>query len=217
VRCPACGASNTERASWCTQCFRDLREPATPGPERGPASADAAAGGQGAGTRGSGARDVRSIDGEVEWRCVRCEGWNPLEAGRCTACEAPRHGFGEVAAPPTIDAADRPRLVAATAVLPGLGHLLARRTGSGLARALLGVGWLVGGLAVLRGEGAGALPAAPLLLGAAVIWAGSLHDVLALGAGGRELLTPRTLLWATGGVLLALLVTLAVSANAAGG
>jgi hypothetical protein len=217
VRCPACGASNPERADWCTQCFGVLREPPAPAPTRGPAAAAAADGEQRTDTPGSGARDVRSVDGEVEWRCTRCDGWNPLGVGRCRTCDAPRHGFGDLAAPPPIDAADRPRLVAATALVPGLGHLLVRRTGSGLARALLGLGWLAGGLAVLRGEGAGVLPAAPLLLGAAVIWAGSLHDVLALVDGGRELLTPRTLLWATGGVLLALLVTLAVTAGAAGG
>jgi hypothetical protein len=83
-------------------------------------------------------------------------------------------------------------------VFPGLGHLLARRTGTGLARVVLTVTWLLGALLV-TGGGGGNLAAAPLLLGVAILWAGSLRDVLALVDGGREVLTSRVLLWLTGG------------------
>jgi hypothetical protein len=101
-------------------------------------------------------------------------------------------------------------------VLPGLGHLLARRTGTGAARVVTTVAWLTGAVLLVRGGG-GSVAAAPLLLGVAVVWAGSLHDVLALVDGGRELLTTRVLLWLTGGVVLSLVALLVAGVGARGG
>jgi hypothetical protein len=100
-------------------------------------------------------------------------------------------------------------------VLPGAGHLLAGRTGTGSARLLLWLLWLVGGLSTARGAGDVRLaaPGLVLLAGAAVLWAATLVDVRRLAAGDdAELLAPRPLLWLVGGVLVALV--LAVSAAA---
>ncbi|MEX0834689.1 MAG: hypothetical protein WD010_01260, partial [Nitriliruptor sp.] len=139
--------------------------------------------------------DVRTVDGEVEWRCHTCEGWSPLTTDRCLICSSPRTGFGDPPPRPDVAPGDRARLLVASVLLPGLGHLFARRAGTGVARAVLYLSWLAGGAALGRaasGSGASVLPAVPLLLGAGVLWAGTLADATTLGSG-REVLGPRVL------------------------
>jgi hypothetical protein len=109
-------------------------------------------------------------------------------------------------------------LLAASVVLPGVGHLIAGRPGTGAARLVLWLLWLGPGIAaVLGAQGAvAALPGLVLLAGAAVLWVTTLIDVQRLAGGdGRELLTSRRLLWlvgavVVGAVLAVFLVTLAV-------
>ncbi|CAN5288476.1 hypothetical protein BH20ACT8_BH20ACT8_10850 [soil metagenome] len=55
--------------------------------------------------------------------------------------------------------------------------------------------WLLGGIALLATGSRAALAAAPLLLGAAVVYAASLVDLAARRRDGRELLAGRGLLW----------------------
>jgi len=106
-------------------------------------------------------------------------------------------------------------VVVASALLPGLGHLIAGRTGSGAARAVLAVLWLVGGIAlVVVADGAVArLPGVVLLAGAVSVWAATLADAAELARGGvRELLAVRTLLWLVVVVTGLLIVALSVVA-----
>lgn len=162
---------------------------------------------------------MRTVDGEVEWRCATCRSWSPLSTVRCVVCASPRTGFGDPAPRPEIDADQRGQAVAASALLPGLGHLIARRVGTGIARAVLAISWLVGGVAVARAASAGGasvLPAVPLLLGAVVLWAGTLRDAAVLGSGS-ELLRPRVLAILTATVLGTLVLALAATATAPGG
>jgi hypothetical protein len=203
VRCSACDARNADGADWCTQCYAPLGG-ATPAPEVETPSTPAPA------------RDVRTVGDEVEWRCRRCRSWAPLLAEACTTCGGPRTGFGDPARRPAPAPADRGRLVAASVVLPGLGHLLAGRVGTGVARLLLGLSWAVGGLAIARGAGAEGriLPAVPLLVGAIVVWAASIRDVAVLGEGS-ELLRPKVLAGLTVAVVGTLLLT-AVAATTGG-
>lgn len=232
MRCPACGASNSDRAEWCTQCFQDLRTPEPPaseGPTPDPSASEARPLDPSAAevrTPGPAAdaqaavpdvtqRDVRTVDGEIEWRCARCEAWNPLMFASCATCGAERQGFGDPTRPPAPDPASRTQLVVASVLLPGLGHILARRTGTGTGRLILAVTWVLGAV-LLSTSGAGTLPVASLLFGVAVVWAGTLHDVLGLFDGGRELLTSRVLLWLTGGVIVTLLATLFLTSGAVG-
>lgn len=254
MRCPACGATNSDRADWCTQCFRELRAAESSGPAAtadagGPASppgpagaastsppgqegaaaasppgpdaaspAEVGAGGEGDGATptSTGQRDVRTVDGEVEWRCARCDAWNPLVVASCVTCGAERQGFGDPARPPAPDPAARTRLLVASAALPGLGHVLTRRTGSGVGRSILAVTWVLGAV-LLATSGGAAASVAVLLFGAGIVWAGTLHDVLALFDGGRELLTSRALLWVTGAVIVTLLATLFLTTGTATG
>jgi hypothetical protein len=236
VRCAACGARNSDRATWCTQCYAPLGDAAAPPPGGPPADeppvtpTSPAPGSQPPGSQplgspplgsersapassaavpasdaaGGADRDVRDRDGVVEWRCRRCEAWSPLLSSTCTTCGGPREGFGED--PPTTAARvpDVSVLLAVSVVLPGVGHLLAGRPGTGVARLLLWLLWLGPGLpAVLGAQGAvAALPGLVLLAGAAVLWATTLVDVQRLAGGdGREVLTSRRLLWLVGAVV----------------
>jgi hypothetical protein len=217
VRCPSCDARNPDGAAWCNQCLRPLGAAATDTATAPEAPAAPVGSAQDGDTTAARQRDVRTVDGEVEWRCPRCDVWSPLPAARCTTCGGPRRGFGvderDVRPPPSAG----PRLAAASLVLPGLGHVLAGRYGSGVARALLAVSWLLGGLVLLRGAtrgGASPLPSVPLLVGAVTVWAASLADVRRLTVDeGREWLHPRALLWLTSGVIGSLVVLLLMTAT----
>lgn len=243
--CPACGARNAATAPWCTQCYASFHEPARPpdagGPEAGGEAAGATpaageAGGQphaepSAPTdaspaeapsteeaeparRAASAADVRQDEqGRIEWRCATCEGWSPLEVAACVACGAPRKGFGDDRA---VEVPDEQRVVLLSGLLPGLGHLVSGRVGSGLARALFGVGWLVGGVLLLVAAvraGSGHWAAVPLLAGAVVVWVLSVLDAQSLARGAqRERLDGRNLLWLMVVVTCLLVVALLLDA-----
>lgn len=217
MRCPRCNARNPEGADWCTQCYADLRPPSEPAepPEGGPAPehegapAERSGSGEGGPLR-TGEGRFRTRDGELEWRCAVCAEWNPLGAGACTVCGT---AFGR-----TLGGGDEEPLadvepatvVLASGILPGAGHILLGRTAQGVTRAAIFLFCLVGGYLLLRSaaaSGQSLLPASPLLLGAAIVWAGSIYDGLALTARQRELLTPRVLVWLVLGVVGLLLVS----------
>ncbi len=216
MRCPDCGARNTGSAAWCTQCFASLRS-AAPSAEAAPAPpppppgvTDTAAPAEAA------ARDIRVRGEDVEWRCAACDAWSPLEEPVCTVCAAPRRGFGGDGSPATSPTApaDQTTAVVASVLLPGLGHLLRGRVGTGLARMVLWLLWGGGGLAVLLGSGGG-MAAAVLLLAALLVWAVTLVDLQRLAGGRPPLATGRVLAWSVVGVTLVLaLVALAAAAGA---
>lgn len=228
--CDACGARNPADAPWCTQCFTSFAAPAAaltvepaPAPTADPAPVDGADGAEpsdedtgavGGGSQEAQQRDIRqTASGEVEWRCARCEAWSPLQAGACVACGSARRGFGPDPDEPA-ETLDEDRLVAASILLPGLGHVRAGRVGSGVARALFALGWLVGGLLLLLAAvraGAAYLAALPLLAGAVVVWVLTVLDVRSLARGERtERLDGRALLWLMAGVTGALVLVLMV-------
>lgn len=141
----------------------------------------------------------------LEWVCGTCQEWNPIERITCTVCSTP---FGRtLGADPEPDRPDVPAavLTGASLVLPGAGHWLLDLRGAGLLRALLGLVWGLGGLTLFlqaRGSGQSFLPAIPLLLGWAVVAAGSANDAVVEGGGsGQIVLHGRVLLWLTLGVV----------------
>lgn len=241
MRCPSCGARNPETAGWCGQCYQDMRPPdraeagpaasapqghaeTAPAAPRGPAApkrvpgSDSDAAGGAATPRADAdepraGRAFRRRGQQMEWRCARCDSWNPLEAPACTVCgEAFARSLQQETAPPPSRDVPEGTAVLASAVLPGLGHVLLGRTATGIARALLYGLWLVGGVALLRGalrSGQSALPAVALLGGAAAVWLASLYDALLAARGDSgELLGPRALLWLVVGVIGAVLLAL---------
>lgn len=147
----------------------------------------------------------RETDEGLEWVCDTCQEWNPIERITCTVCSTP---FGRTLGAESEP--DRPDispavLTVASLVLPGTGHWLLGLRGAGLLRAVLGVVWGLGGLTLFlqaRGSGQSFLPAIPLLLGWAVVAAGSANDAVVEGGGkGQIVLHGRVLLWLTLGVV----------------
>lgn len=215
MRCPSCGARNPEAADWCTQCYADLRSPQDePGPAAGPdgtrvVEEEAAPVGEGSALR-TGHGRFRTHEGELEWRCAVCGEWNPLGAGACTVCGTTfGRTLGGDEEPPLADV-EPGTAVLTSGILPGAGHFMLGRTAQAVTRAAFFLFCLIGGYLLLRSaaaSGQSLLPAFPLLLGAAIVWAGSIYDALALTAGQREVLTPRVLIWVIIAVVGLLLVS----------
>lgn len=213
IRCDACGAANPERAGWCGQCYATFPEPpaaatavpATAARTETVAGSDPAVGADPAGGSdhhlGAPRGGFRATGGIVEWACGTCQTWNGINDSACTVCGSRLADRDGVAATAPADG-NWARALALSAMAPGAGHLLVRRQGSGVARLLLFTVWLAGG-ALVASAGTGAvLAAAPLLLGAVAVWAGSLWDLTRLRAGEPELLTGRALLWLVVGVTM---------------
>lgn len=223
--CSSCGARNATSARWCTQCYEPVGEavsdpaatasepaaappssPETPATEQPAGTAEAGAASSAApGAENATGRDIRQRDGEVEWRCHRCGGWQALTAVACETCGTPRRGFGDEPRP------ERPRVppttaVVGTVVLPGAGHLLLGSVGAGLARLALWTVWLVGGIAMWRGPGSAAV-AGTLLAGALGLWAVGLVGTLRLARGATDPVTAPML--GVGVVVVTLLAILA--------
>lgn len=99
MRCPDCGARNTDSAAFCTQCLRRFgtEDPDGPGDRPAPAVTDAPGpttdeASSPPSDEGGGDRPFRTIDGEVEWRCDACGEWNPLLVPQCAICGRPLAG-----------------------------------------------------------------------------------------------------------------------------
>lgn len=231
VRCPQCGARNGRDAQWCTQCYASLASPTTesppaPAPPPPPAPAttppppppdgdpdgllplppppDASADREPRTLQAGSGRFRETAEG-LEWSCDVCSTWNPIERVTCTVCAAPfGSSLGATSAPDRPDVAPAV-LTGVSLVLPGAGHWLLGLRGAAALRAVLGVVWGLGGLSLLlqaRQSGQSVLPAVPLLLGWAVVAAGSANDAVVEGGGaGRAVLQGRTLLWLTLGVV----------------
>ncbi|MGH3442237.1 MAG: hypothetical protein ACRDUY_09380 [Nitriliruptorales bacterium] len=151
----------------------------------------------------------RTADGTLEWRCGRCDTWNPLSEDRCGVCwgtfaDTVRGHVEDEVAP-----RDPASILAASVVLPGLGHAMLGRTGQAVVRGGTYLLWLLGGVLLLvGGRGSGlTLPALPLLSGAAVLLVLTVHDVSVVQrGGGTELLSVRAFLWLVVAVLAGLLL-----------
>lgn len=153
----------------------------------------------------SGQGQFRETDEGLEWVCAVCQEWNSIDRLTCSVCATPfGRTLGADAAPerPDVPAAV---LTVASLVLPGAGHWLLRMRGAAVLRAILGVVWGLGGLTLFlraRESGQSFLPAIPLLLGWAVVAAGSANDaVVEAGGSGTRVLAGRFLLWLTLGVV----------------
>lgn len=146
-------------------------------------------------------------DGSLQWICARCGQYSALDDLRCRVCGAGIAERYEARSQPP--AANWGAALALSALLPGAGQLALGRYGSGVARCLLFVVWLLGA-AALTAAGAGAA-GAPLWLGTVTLWAGSVLDVTRLRHGQAELLTGRVLLWLVVAVTLLLVVAVAVA------
>ncbi|MEX0659770.1 MAG: hypothetical protein WD080_11605 [Egibacteraceae bacterium] len=196
MRCAECGTTNAETADWCARCFGPLRAAApAQEPQPAPPAAPAAEPVLPAG--------LRRRDGDLEWECPRCGRWESVASLDCAACHVtitPQGDGGDPTAAARRLAEPWVAALALSAVVPGAGHIGLGRYGAGLTRALLFAAWVVGGAAlwVARGMPAGG----PFVLGAGLLWAGTLVDIGALRRGRREVLGRRSLRWLAVGVVL---------------
>lgn len=230
MNCPKCGARNTADAAWCTQCFTDLRPPAAEPPSPAPAPPEVRPEAQpdlpptpsppnspprpaADGTLRAGGGRFRQSGNGIEWSCRICESWNPIEVTRCQLCGAVFAESDDAAT--TTDTAPQ-TLLAATLALPGLGHILAGRVGTGVARLVVALVWLIGGIALIvsaSGADGSILPGVILLLGAAVVWGATFLDVQHLLAGRTtEILDARRMLWLVVGVIGLLTISFMLAA-----
>lgn len=204
MQCPACGATNPESAAWCGQCLARFDQPAP-----APASAASPAPAQGT-VEPTSSEGFRRVGDELQWACPQCGQFNSIDDVACVVC-----GTGFVERFRAAEEPEPPRnwnqALAFSALAPGAGHIAIGRYGSGWARLLLFVTWVIGAV-LMGGSGGAGRAVVPLLLGAAVVWGGSLVDLRRIQGGQEELLAGRRLLWLVLGVLLLLGVALVTSA-----
>jgi ribosomal protein L40E len=216
-RCPTCGALASADAEWCGQCFSSLDRPGARAEADGPATSarTETAGPNAIGGTSWGAIEVEG--GTLAWTCPVCETHNPIEANACSACGTP---FGRLLAEPEAPPEIEPQTAAMWSMLwPGLGHWKLGRRTEAVAR-LVVFAWSFGALVVLlvsrfgKGGLGPTFPLFALFLGASLmIYVVSAIDAYRLAAGDEPLMSSRTLLWTSAGlvflsVLIATFVTL---------
>jgi ribosomal protein L40E len=219
-RCPSCGALVSVDAQWCGQCFMPLEqvEPRTPA-----GAATAPPGGPGPSVAstlppaGAAAGAIEVEGGKLAWTCPVCDARNPIEANECSTCGTP---FSRLLEEPTGRPDVEPQTAAVWSLaLPGLGHWKLGRRTDAVARFAM-FGWAFGALLILLASrfGKGGLgPTFPLFLlfvGASLmIHVLSAVDAYRLASGDPPVVSSRTLLWTSAGlvflsVLIATFVTL---------
>ncbi len=233
ARCPSCGGLVAPDAEWCGQCFAKLGtgEPSPPaapdlpsapetggeasktGPVSGAPSASLA-------TPGGGALEVTS--GEATWDCPVCGERNALQASVCGVCETP---FARLFERPT----ERPQVPPRTAAMwslafAGLGHWKSGHRADGVARIVL-FAWTLGTVLVILlslPDGGGFGRAGQLfvlyLAATASVYVESAVDAARVAGGRPPMVSSRTLLWWSAGlVLLSIVLATFVTLPAARG
>lgn len=201
-RCPNCGALVTADAAWCGLCYVSLerpkeRERPTPPPP----------------IRAEGERRVAT------WPCVVCGHHNPIDADACTDCGTPFATTMRHEESPAERSTPRDAL-AWSLVYPGLGHRKAGAPLDGLARGVLFT--MTFGMALLIGLGG--VRTGPVfllfllyLLLALAVYGGSAFEAVRVAQGGGLLVPSRPLMWATVGLMLFSVISLAVAVGTATG
>lgn len=200
MNCPSCGATNPDTAQWCGQCLHRFGQPSAPPPVNAPAVASpgtAPTEPSQATLSGDGA--FRRTGDDIEWACSACGQFNSIDVLHCSVCGT---GFADQFETP---AAEVPRnwsqAFALSAVAPGAGHLAIGRYGSGTARLVLFLTWILGAILLVGGGRRALIAVIPLLLGAVAVYAVTLADIRRLERGEAELLVGRNLLYLVLGVL----------------
>ena len=145
-------------------------------------------------------------EGRPTWVCPVCEERNPIEAAACTTCGTPfTRLFDERDERPGVE----PQSAAVWSMaLPGLGHWKLGRRADAVARIVM-FAWAFGALLVLlvsrfgKGGLGPTMPLFLLFLGSSVaIYVLSAIDAHRIASGDPPLVSSRTLLWASAGVVV---------------
>jgi uncharacterized membrane protein len=161
-------------------------------------------------------------EGTAAWDCPVCGERNPIDADRCRLCETP---FSRLFEQPV----SRPEIEPATAALwslafAGLGHWKAGYRAEGFARAVL-FAWTLGTVLVVLvsrpdegGFGRGFPLFALYAASAAAVYAISAVDAFRVAGGDAPMVSSRTLVWASAGlVLVSIVLAMFVTLPATGG
>lgn len=190
-RCANCGAVVYEGAEWCSMCFTpvvaEADAPAEPPQEETPPPA---------------ASDATERQTAV-WPCPVCESRNAIDLDRCGTCGTPfvaamRQETGRPDVDPSV--AFRRSLI-----VPGLGHRMVGRDLDGFARGVLFAMLLLATLMLaFSGVRSGAVGFLLVVYAVAtgLVYLGSAIEARRLAEGGDEIVSSRTLLWATVAILL---------------
>jgi ribosomal protein L40E len=216
-RCPACGALASPDAEWCGQCFSPLERAGARIEAGGPATAAPTGPAGPKAIRGTSGGAIEVDGGTLAWTCPVCETRNSIDANACSACGTP---FGRLLAEPRAASEIEPQTAAVWSMLwPGLGHWKLGRRTDAVGRFVM-FAWSFTALVILlvsrfgRGGLGPTLPLFALFLGASVlIYVVSAMDAYRLAAGNEPLMSSRTLLWTSAGlvflsVVIATFVTL---------
>lgn len=214
-RCPSCGALVSAEAEWCGQCYAPLERVGSPsGAAEGSASQ---AGGAPPVPLGAIGDAIEVEGGKPAWICPACGSRNPIEDNACSTCGTP---FARLLEEPK----ERPDVDPQTAAVwsmafPGLGHWKLGYRTDAVARFAM-FGWAFGALLILlvsrfgKGGLGPTMPLFLLFLGASlVIYVLSAVDAYRLASGEPPIVSSRTLLWTSAGliflsVMIATFVTL---------
>ena len=196
-RCPNCRALVTADASWCGLCYASLERPKDPARRAEPPVPMPTP-------------DARPT--AAMWPCVVCGTQNPIDADACTACGTP---FATLMRQDELEERSTPRdALAWSLIYPGLGHRKAGLPLDGLARGVLFT--MTFGMALLIGLGG--VRSGPIfvlfvlyLLLALFVYGGSAFEAHRVAQGGALLVPSRPLMWATVGLMLLSVISLAVA------
>ncbi|HET7928015.1 MAG TPA: zinc ribbon domain-containing protein [Actinomycetota bacterium] len=206
-RCPACGALASADAEWCGQCFSPLERVRARTEAEGPVTSSRTGAAEPRAIRGRSGGAIGVEGGTLAWTCPVCETRNPIDANACSACGTP---FGRLLAEPTAATTSEiePQTAAVWSMLwPGLGHWKLGRRTDAVGRFVM-FAWSFGALLILlvsrfgKGGLGPTFPLFALFLGASVlIYVVSATDAYRLAAGDEPLISSRTLLWTSAGLV----------------
>ena len=226
--CVACGALLYEGAAWCGMCFEPVAADKDAHPE---SEAEPEPEGEvGPEAEGGPEREVAAIHPEPErradaavetsitetvaqpmWPCPICESRNPIDLDNCATCGA---SFASLMRQETVSVKVDPRAAfRRSLIFPGLGHrMVPGREVDGFARGVLFSMLLLATLMLgLSGVHAGAVLLLFLVYLAAsvLVYLMTASEAARLARGGEPIVSSRTLLWATVGILLLSIVVVA--------
>ena len=216
--CPRCGGLLAADATWCGQCYLDFRArrrvPSPPLPPR-PDLVDAAAQQKDASFDRvwiGAPQQAAEAEPPAGWPCPGCGFSSPMSSDRCQICGTP---FAKLFDEP---ARRRPRVepekaVLSSLLLPGLGHARCGRLAEGIARGVLFAWAFVTGLLLMLVHlptGAGPLSAVGWLffVAAGAVYLVSALDSYRLASGEDQILSPKTLLYGSAGLVAMSMVSL---------
>lgn len=223
-RCSTCGAVVYAGAAWCGMCFTPIETdaPSTaepePEPEQDPGPGPGTIRTGVAMTSGEAGREdepVTTVDASATvpmWPCPVCETRNPIALDYCATCGASFAALmRQEPAQTKVDPRDALRR---SLLFPGLGHrLVPGRAIDGFSRTVLFAMLLIATLMLgFSGVHAGAVFFLFLLylLATVIVYFLSAFEASRLARGGEPLVSSRTLLWTTVGILLVSVVVVSL-------